>query len=127
MQVDFRNIATIAITFLVMLTTLIPTAITLDYKIRNDFYVKVLCENKNKPELKCKGACQIRRAMKNGSKAADEFTSQFKLAPATIETSHFFPFEPITFSEFVDIIQVSHPVSGYAEPALGSSWQPPCV
>lgn len=104
-----------------------PAAVSLDYKIRTDFYVKVLCENKNKPELKCKGSCQMRRAMRNGSKAADEFTGQFKLAPATSEIISTTIVDPIVVVEQLVVRKISHPEKGYDEPHVSTCWQPPCV
>lgn len=37
--------------------------IVLDYEINKDYIAKVLCENKNRPQLKCKGKCQMMKKL----------------------------------------------------------------
>ncbi len=45
------------------MTLLFPTVCNLssllDYAVRYDHYKSVLCENKERPELKCNGKCQL--------------------------------------------------------------------
>jgi hypothetical protein len=39
-------------------------AILTDYVIQYRYYVEVLCDNKNKPELKCNGKCHLAKQLK---------------------------------------------------------------
>jgi hypothetical protein len=35
-----------------------------DYQINKDYIAKNLCENRNRPEMKCEGKCQLCKKMK---------------------------------------------------------------
>lgn len=37
--------------------------IVLDYQINKDYIARVLCENKNRPKLKCNGKCQMMKKL----------------------------------------------------------------
>lgn len=41
-----------------------PLAPILDYKVNRDFFAEVLCINKSKPELNCKGQCALTQKLK---------------------------------------------------------------
>ena len=56
--------------FLIVLFLLAkPVLPVLDYMVNYDYISKVLCENKEKPQLHCNGKCHL---MKELAKAADE-------------------------------------------------------
>lgn len=44
--------------------------ILLEYRVNQDYIAKVLCENKSKPELKCKGKCQLMKQLDAAEKEA---------------------------------------------------------
>jgi hypothetical protein len=46
-----------------------------DFKLNQDDIAKNLCENKNRPKLKCKGNCQLMKALKK-QEAAEKSTNQ---------------------------------------------------
>lgn len=47
-----------------MLPNLTRVGILIDFKINQDFIAKVLCINKDKPELKCNGKCHLTKQLK---------------------------------------------------------------
>ncbi len=50
--------------------------ILLDYRMHQDYVAQVLCENREKPQLLCKGQCQLRKklAAENADASAHEST-----------------------------------------------------
>lgn len=51
-----------------------------NYWIQYDYYKTVLCENKDRPELKCNGTCHLAKELKAAEKPAEAPT-----VPATLE------------------------------------------
>ena len=41
-----------------------PVLPMLDYLVRYEYYAKVLCVNKDKPEMKCNGQCHLSKELK---------------------------------------------------------------
>ncbi|WP_317174601.1 hypothetical protein [Flavobacterium sp. J49] len=56
----------IIVALVMFLKPILPVA---DYIVNYDYIAKVLCENKNKPEMKCNGKCQL---MKELAKASEQ-------------------------------------------------------
>ncbi|MFK7969799.1 MAG: hypothetical protein AB8F95_05500 [Bacteroidia bacterium] len=52
-----------------VLVLLGPAIPLIDYGIRYDYYANVLCENKDRPELKCNGTCKLAQLMKASEEA----------------------------------------------------------
>ena len=46
-----------------------PVLPLIDYALRYDYYAHELCENKDKPELKCNGTCKLAQLMKASEEA----------------------------------------------------------
>jgi hypothetical protein len=46
-----------------MLAMLKPIAPFVTYALNYDYISKVLCINKDKPEMRCKGACQLMKKL----------------------------------------------------------------
>lgn len=46
-----------------------PVLPIMDYMLRYDYYANVLCENRDKPELKCNGTCKLAQLMKASEEA----------------------------------------------------------
>ena len=64
-----------------------------DFKINQDYIAKNLCENRTKPKLKCKGNCQLMKALKK--EAAQEQQSNNSLKNK---------FEVLYFEEIISLI-----------------------
>ncbi len=60
------------------------------FKINQDFYARVLCINKEKPELKCHGKCQLKKQLKAAEQKSNE-----KKNPAIETTNLFLLFRPL--------------------------------
>jgi hypothetical protein len=48
----------------IMVPALIKLGIVTNYLVKYNYYVTVLCENKDKPELKCNGKCHLALELK---------------------------------------------------------------
>lgn len=90
---------------LMLVKTMVVPIIYLDYELRKDYIVSTLCENRNRPQLKCNGKCylakRIAEAAKQEQKQAEndfmakvlsaqapvsgDFFSHFITAPRTVE------------------------------------------
>ncbi len=55
----YHNGLALLLTGFYFLTVMKPALPVLDYTINYGVYVNILCENKDKPELHCKGTCQL--------------------------------------------------------------------
>lgn len=51
---------------------LVNLVVLADFVVRTDYYANVLCENKDKPERKCNGKCQLAKTTENEN--IDDFT-----------------------------------------------------
>jgi hypothetical protein len=61
-----KNVGVIFI-ILYFVALLKPVSPYLEYTINKDFIAKVLCINKDKPELKCNGKCHLTKQLKKAS------------------------------------------------------------
>lgn len=59
----FRRFTTILFVLLYLVAMLKPIAPFVEYAINYDYISKVLCINKDKPELSCKGTCQLMKKL----------------------------------------------------------------
>lgn len=70
------------------------------YSVNIEYIVKELCENKDKPELKCKGKCFLKKKMAQADEAEKKTNEIFK----QIEFPAFIPNSTLTFNiECIDI------------------------
>ena len=51
------------LTALLALRVLIVPAIFLDYELRKDYIARYLCENRNRPDLRCDGQCYLAKRL----------------------------------------------------------------
>ncbi len=56
---EFRTPLAFTLALLYTLAVMKPLVPVLDYTVHYGTYSNVLCENKDKPELSCKGTCQL--------------------------------------------------------------------
>ena len=54
----------IALLFCFLTPLFLKVGISINYLVQYKYYVEVLCENKNKPELKCNGKCHLAKELK---------------------------------------------------------------
>lgn len=68
--------------FSIMLPTVSPWGTIAYFHLNRDYIAKVLCENRQRPELKCNGKCYLARKLKEQEDNKDkETTSQIQNLP----------------------------------------------
>jgi len=97
-----------------------------DYLYRYDYYVNVLCENKEKVELKCNGTCHLAKELK----AADEKPGSPEIPPQVKVELAFF-YQEIENPDFslstVRPVFSGYYVNNYLSPYTGLTSPPPKV
>lgn len=72
-----------ALVFIAMLALLLQSAgqmvILINFKINQAYIARVLCENKDKPEMKCNGKCHLNKKLKEQDKKEQNLPPQIKL------------------------------------------------
>lgn len=97
-----------------------------NYLYQYDYYVNVLCENKEKPELKCNGTCHLAKELKvvDDKESAPELPAQIKVEPALFYQE----VEEVVFATAQEGITYFDASAGiYLSPYLKSSLPPPRV
>ncbi len=97
-----------------------------NYLYQYDYYINVLCENKDKPELKCNGTCHLAKELKvvDEKESAPELPAQVKVEPALFYQA----VEEITFATEREKITFPKTSSGiYLSPYLKANLPPPRV
>lgn len=96
-----------------------------DYYVRLEYYSTVLCENKEKPELKCNGKCQIKHFINDNygeSKKPTLPPSQFKfealITDPSVKNDYKYLVKASSFNIFYDKLIVE-------EGVIFRVWQPP--
>ena len=59
-----KRYLSIALLFCFLTPLFLKVGILINYLVQYKYYVEVLCENKNKPELKCNGKCHLAKELK---------------------------------------------------------------
>ncbi len=90
----------------------------ISYQINKEQIIKTLCENKDKPQLKCEGKCHLRKQLKENSStepASKSNSGTEKIDLFTVELleisaiKHIIEASPVSFSEAL-IRQPSSPL-----------------
>lgn len=76
-----KNIVFIVITFILFK----PVFPVLDYVINYDYISTQLCENIEKPELKCNGKCHLKKELANEAKKENPKSNEHKSNSITFE------------------------------------------
>ncbi len=61
----------------ILMPQLINLGIIIDFNINQDYIAKVLCINKDKPEMKCNGKCHLTKELKKTEEPADNPKTEF--------------------------------------------------
>jgi len=103
-----RTAIAILIMFSLSFQTMVKMAIVGWYELNKDYIAKNLCENRDKPQMKCCGKCYLRKQLK---KAEDGNSASGKQAPAKltkIEISEFIPSQSLRLPEHFALILKKH-------------------
>ncbi|MBS4059307.1 MAG: hypothetical protein KG029_02800 [Bacteroidetes bacterium] len=65
--------------FAVLLQSFGQSVILINFRINQEYIARVLCENKDKPELKCNGNCQLTKQLKEEEQKQQQLPPQLKL------------------------------------------------
>lgn len=60
------------------------------YSFNKDFIIKELCENKDKPKMKCEGKCFLKKSMGLADKAGDQSSKTIKQVEFPLFLTHSF-------------------------------------
>ncbi len=58
-----KRILSWLLVMLILIKSISMLSVVISYEINKQYYAEVLCENKNKPELACKGKCVFMKKM----------------------------------------------------------------
>lgn len=70
-----KKAISIVLVFLLIFSNLSRIWILIDYTVNQDFIAKVLCINKNKPELQCNGKCHLANQIKQQEEKENQGTA----------------------------------------------------
>lgn len=70
-----KKAISIVFVFLLVFSNLSRIWILIDFKVNQDFIAKVLCINKDKPELQCNGKCHLASQIKDQEEKENQGTS----------------------------------------------------
>ena len=75
MKFKFNTIISFLVIAIFVFQVLAKFIIVADYVVNKDFIAKTLCENKNKPKLKCNGKCHLAKQLDKQDKKEKPTTS----------------------------------------------------
>ncbi|MBS1585168.1 MAG: hypothetical protein JSS82_06430 [Bacteroidetes bacterium] len=105
-----RTVIAILIMFSLSFQTMVKMAIIGWYELNKEYIAKNLCENRDKPQMKCCGKCYLRKQLK---KAEDGNEANSKQAPCKltkIEIAEFIPSQSFYLPEhFASILKQHNP------------------
>lgn len=82
-----------------------PLFPVLDYVINYDYITKELCENKEKPELKCNGKCHLKKELANASETENATLPSEKKHNPSIEVLFLESIETFQLNPTIEMIQ----------------------
>lgn len=78
-----------------------PIFPVVDYIINYDYISTQLCENKAKPELKCKGTCHLKKELAKEAKKESPKSNNHKGNPTILEVLFFENLSDFTFHKLI--------------------------
>lgn len=96
-MIIFKRTAPLFLAAIMLLKTFSLISTVLLFKINRQFYAEVLCINKNRPELACKGKCILMQKLQNQLQTEQKKESDHFLfiVERALESIVFIPFTPI--------------------------------
>jgi hypothetical protein len=112
---------------IVVLLLVKPILPVLDYMINYDYIVKELCENKEKPEMKCNGKCQLMKGLADASETENSSLPTEKKHQSSVEILFLEPLESYQLHPLNEWIQKNnyHYSSLYTQTATYAFLRPP--
>ncbi|GGN07204.1 hypothetical protein GCM10010967_48340 [Dyadobacter beijingensis] len=121
------------ILYIWLITTILPTfsqwGTIAYYKVNKEYITRVLCQNRDKPQLHCNGKCYLAKKLKEQQQKQDQQTSD---RVESIPTLQLFA-SPLAFFEFAaehlpvaSTANFSYKLASYHAP-LSNLVHPPCA
>jgi hypothetical protein len=95
----------------------------IEYKLNKEFIAKNLCENRNKPQMKCEGKCHLQKQLQ---KTAGNETQGKTENKDKVEDVIFTSVKKINFSDETAQAFYRVKVSSYSHTAFSAIFHPPC-
>lgn len=67
-----KNLLLIVLAFTVLLSSMARTVVVADYLLNKEYIAKVLCVNRDKPQMKCNGKCHLNKQLEKQANAETE-------------------------------------------------------
>jgi hypothetical protein len=103
-----------------MLPTLSPWGTIAYFKLNRDYIAKVLCENRERPQMHCNGKCYLAKKLKQQQEKQDKETSE-KVQNTPIIQLFTSPFHSYSFETspvvFLEKVRFFHQLLFYSAPA----------
>jgi hypothetical protein len=117
--------------YLLLIATLLPTVspwgIIAHYQLNKDYIARVLCENRNRPEIHCDGKCYLAKRLKAQQDKQDkETTERVHNTPSIqlfVESGTAFTFSP-TLSKLAEVPSFTYLLAAVSRP-LDGLFRPP--
>nr|WP_295926123.1 hypothetical protein [uncultured Dyadobacter sp.] len=111
----------------IMLPTLSPWGTIAYFKLNREYIAKVLCENRNRPQMRCNGKCYLAKKLKQQQEKQDKETSEKVRNTPVIQlftpSTNTYSFESAAVS-FLEPVRFAHQLLFYSAP-LGKLLRPP--
>ncbi|MBC7892264.1 MAG: hypothetical protein H7Y12_08635 [Sphingobacteriaceae bacterium] len=115
------------LTALLTLRVLIVPAIFVDYQVRKAYIAKYLCENRNRPELRCDGQCYLAKRL-HAAQGQEQSQKGHELMRFLFELPFESPATEFVFTSISLTQRVLLPAYAPLVPAEGAAsiFHPPC-
>jgi len=99
-----KSVVLILVAFTMLFKPLWPVV---DYVANYEYIINVLCENKDKPELKCNGKCYLGKQLAKEVQESEEapFNSQDKIEIPVVLICHSEQIYELSHISFIEVIQ----------------------
>lgn len=96
-----KSILSLALSLSILFPAWINTSLLVHYRINKEYYAQNLCENQERPEMKCEGSCQLSKQLKQ----AENSQSKKEMRYVTAEWQLFLAAQRFEFSRALPIVE----------------------
>ncbi len=106
-----KKVFAIFVFFTLLIQSFAHYSVLAMFELRRDFIAKNLCENRNRPKMKCGGKCYLRKQLKKVDNSPDTSTTQTK-DKDPLKLLIFIVPQPLSLHHYVvQVMAVLNPVS----------------
>jgi hypothetical protein len=102
-----KALAVIFLSFVILLQPLSKFVLVAEYQVNKNYIAAFLCENKNKPHLKCEGKCHLAKELKKADQQENKLPSPVK---EKLEVLYFCEAAPTFFFQFPTVFKTNFPL-----------------